>query len=351
VMSLLPDLSELGNQIQVFVFENFVPRSSAIVQERLREFSDQARNLTFVGIVILGVTAFMMLVTIERAFNLIWQVPQERHGLQRFLTYWAVLTFGPPLIGVGLAVSTYLFSLPLVADIDTLGVRQTLLVYLPAILSTAAFTLIFGLVPNCHVPFIHALIGGALTTLGLEACKALFAFTVANSNMTLIYGTFAAVPLFLSWLYLVWALILFGAIVVRTLALKPEPARRANEPPLVGALRVLSELRRAHAQGLSVTDQDLAQRVPLNTEDRKKVFDALHDLKLILRTEAEELALGRSLDSVNLWSLYERLPEGVAAVRNTLQGLPGLSKRLDQFVIESEERLGVTLEELLKESD
>src|SRR5262245_42121326 len=281
MLSLLPDLSDIGAQIQAFVFENFVPRNSAIVQERLREFSNQAGNLTFVGVAFLVVTAFMMLVTIERAFNLIWQVPQERHGMQRFLTYWAVLTFGPPLIGVALAVSTYLFSLPFIADIDTLGVRQTLLFYLPAIFSTAAFTLLFGLVPNCHVPFIHALIGGALTTVGLEACKLLFAIVVARSNTTLIYGTFAAVPLFLSWLYFVWALVLFGAVVTRTLALKPEPARRAHEPPLVGALRMLAELRRAHARGLGVTDPDLLRAVPLHTEDRKRVFEVLDELKLI----------------------------------------------------------------------
>ena len=51
-----------------------------------------------------------------------------------------------------------------------------------------------------------------------------FAMIVANANMQLIYGTFAAVPLFLSWLYLVWILVLSGAILVRTLGLERDEA-------------------------------------------------------------------------------------------------------------------------------
>jgi membrane protein len=348
VMSLLPDLSGIGTQIQEFVFENFVPRSSELVRQRLQEFSDQARDLTAIGLVFLGLTAFMMLVTIERAFNQIWQVPQERHGMQRFLTYWAVLTFGPPLIGIGLLLSTYLFSIPMLADIDTIGVRQTVLVYLPGILSTVAFTLMFALVPNCHVPFLHALLGGILTTLGLEGAKAAFALTIANSNMTLIYGTFAAVPAFLSWLYLVWALVLFGAIFVRTLALEPEKPATEDEPALVGALRVLDQLNRAHALGRGMTETALALAVPLTTDDRKRVFAALNDLKLVHRTDADELALGRSLDAVSLWELYERLPEGVVLRSPAkIPGLPGLEARLDEFARDAQRRLGINLATVL----
>ena len=70
----------MGKQIQAFVFENFVPESSAVVQERLEDFSHQARELTIAGFAFLLVTAFMMLVTMEEAFNEIWQVAEPRRG-------------------------------------------------------------------------------------------------------------------------------------------------------------------------------------------------------------------------------------------------------------------------------
>src|SRR4249920_4143878 len=94
ILSMFPDFSMMGQQIQAFVFQNFVPASSAVIQERLEDFSRQARELTIAGFAFLLVTAFMMLVTMEKAFNEIWQVAEPRRGMQRFFVYWAVLTCG-----------------------------------------------------------------------------------------------------------------------------------------------------------------------------------------------------------------------------------------------------------------
>ena len=80
MFSLLPEFEALGERIQQFIFNNFVPDSSAVVQERLVEFSERARQLTAVGFVVLFVTAFLMLVTIEKTFNtcLLYTSPSQR---------------------------------------------------------------------------------------------------------------------------------------------------------------------------------------------------------------------------------------------------------------------------------
>jgi membrane protein len=156
------------------------------------------------------------------------------------------------------------------------------------------------------------------------------------------------VPAFLSWLYLVWALVLFGAIFVRTLALEPEKPVVEDEPALVGALRVLDQLHRAHAQGHGMTETALAQAVPLTVEHREQVFAALADLKLVHRTDADELALGRSLEAVSLWQLYERLPERVVLnTPMTVPGLPVLEERLQAFAADGRLRLGISLGDVL----
>ncbi|MEM9623110.1 MAG: YihY family inner membrane protein, partial [Pseudomonadota bacterium] len=72
IFSLMPDYAEMGQTVQAFVFQNFVPGSSDVVQEKLNEFADRARGLTTIGLAILFGTAFMMLVTIEKTFNTIW---------------------------------------------------------------------------------------------------------------------------------------------------------------------------------------------------------------------------------------------------------------------------------------
>ena len=76
----------------------------ALVQQRLQEFSHQAGQLTFIGVGMLFVTALLMLLTIEKSFNHIWRVRQERKGIVSFLRYWAVLSLGPILLGAGFAL-------------------------------------------------------------------------------------------------------------------------------------------------------------------------------------------------------------------------------------------------------
>ena len=115
-------------------------------------FTVQARHLTWVGVGLLVVTAFMMLVTIEKAFNTIWRVRQPRRGVSSFLLYWAILSLGPLLLGAGFAVSTYITSLSLISGPDALIGAKTLLGFTPLLSSIAAFTLIYAAVPNARVP-------------------------------------------------------------------------------------------------------------------------------------------------------------------------------------------------------
>src|SRR5690606_27643838 len=107
----IPAFNQVGGQIEAFIFDNFVPSTGAALREYLSEFSQQARQLTGIGVAVLMVTAFMMLLNIEQSFNAIWRIRQPRRGLSSFLLYWAVLSLGPLLLGAGFVVSTYLASL------------------------------------------------------------------------------------------------------------------------------------------------------------------------------------------------------------------------------------------------
>jgi len=119
-----------------------------------------------------------------------------------------------------LMFSTYLFSLTFLSDVKELMIVQPVLPELvhlaPLLLTTAALCLIYSTVPNCPVPFKHALAGAFVAAICFELTKALFALGVKYSSYTLIYGAFAAVPMFLMWLYLCWAIVLFGAVLVRS---------------------------------------------------------------------------------------------------------------------------------------
>lgn len=320
--SLIPEYAQMGEQVQSFVFQNFVPGSSDVIQEKLEEFADRARNLTSIGFVMLFATTFMMLVTIEKTFNSIWHVAEPRRGLQRFLLYWGVLSLGPASLVVGLLTTVYLVSLPLVSEMDTFGVVQLLLGYLPLLLTLAGFTVLYCAVPNCYVPIKHGLAGGLVATIIFQSAFGLFAETSRSFTYDAIYGAFAAIPIFLLWLYLVWVIVLCGAIFVRSLAL-PREDQESAEPLLIKTARVLQLFHQAHLAGEVVTDKQINNLVTLNRVEHERMFDVLKTYKLLNQTEDEHWVLGRSLKSITLWDLYQHLPDGLELERlKRIQDMP-----------------------------
>lgn len=310
MLSILPAYDGVEVRIESFIFQNVMPTSSAAIQDYLGEFSRRARSLSIIGFAFLFFTTFMLLVTIEGTFNAIWQVAEPRRGMQRFLVYWGVMSLGPTMIMGGILVSVYLTSLPLLTDLALFGLDGVLLGYLPLMLTWLGFTVLFFAMPNTQVRLVHALIGGFLTMLLLELAKDTFNMTVSHSSVASIYGAFAAIPFFLFWMYMVWVLILSGAIFVRTLALSPELDLEPTEPPLVKCARIVEMLHRAHLEGSGLTDEDIEAAVPLKRGEKEQIFRALLDLK-IARQTSENWILGRSLRTVTLWDLYRILPEGI----------------------------------------
>lgn len=309
MLAAVPAFQGVGEQIQSFVFRNFVPSTGAAVQEYLKAFTVQARQLTWVGVVALAVTAFMMLVNIEQAFNTIWRVRQTRHGVSSFLLYWAILSLGPLLLGSGFAVSTYITSTSLLSGPHAVVGAKTLLGYTPLLFSVAAFTLIYATVPNAPVPLKHALAGGVFTAVLFEVAKALFGLYVSLfPSYQLIYGAFATVPLFLLWLYVSWLIVLFGAELVCNLS-APHHWRRRALPRLLVVLGVLRVFHERQQRGQVVRHINVQRAGWLLPGDEwSEVIDFLVSEQLIRSTGSGEWVLCRDLSNYSVNHLLNRCP-------------------------------------------
>jgi membrane protein len=306
VLASFEAFSGMGEMLQNFLFANVVPENVAVVEGYLTEFSDQARSLSLPSLLVLAVTAFLMMFTIERAFNEIWRVREPRQGFQRLLMYWAILTLGPPLVGAGLAITTYLFSLPLFSDVATTPV---LLGLLPVMLNVMVFTGMYLAIPNCFVPLRHAAVGGLVTAMLFELVKRLFGNVMAQTDMEVIYGTYTAVPLFLLWIYLSWSVVLFGAELTKGLGLYRSHSSRKLESPLLQMLLILEVFFRCHQQGEVVTERKVAalgHRV--NMQSWHDYKSQLLELGLIRNVDRGGLVLSKDLNELSLWDLYQSLP-------------------------------------------
>jgi membrane protein len=341
-------LSGAGDLVQKFLFENIVPETVSVVQSYLQEFSEQAKDLSVPSLLVVVFTAFLMMFTIEKSFNEIWRINEPRHGLQRILMYWALLTLGPVLVGGGLAVTTYIISLPLVS-----GVAGTPLILglVPVIMSTVGFTLMYVTIPNCVVPLRHGLIGGFAVAILFEAVKQLFGTVMSKTDFEVIYGTFAAVPLFLIWLYVSWTIVLFGAELTKGLGLYRSQSSRQLEAPLLQILIILEAFFQCHKKGGVITDRSimaLGHRVDMQSwHDYKSKLLALGIIRAVDRGG---LVLSKDLNELTFWDLYQSmsftLPAGFSEQQEAWEG--PLHRKLSDMFEDRKSSLQLELEGLFR---
>lgn len=351
MLAAVPSFQGVGQELQGWVFDNFVPATGQVVQEYLNNFSSQARKLTAVGVALLAITAIMMMKNIEAALNRIWRVNEPRKGLSSFMLYWAILSLGPILIGLGLVLTSYIASLPFISTATEAVGRGRLLSMLPTVLSATAFTLMYVAVPNCRVPFKSALIGGIVVALLFETAKRGFtAFVTQFPSYELIYGAFAAVPLFLLWIFISWVIILMGAELTRSLTVYRSRDKQAKVHHFYIVLAVLYRLWQAQSQGKSVSDRILLQEVDHLDQGRWDTYlKILLEGGIVKRSDQGEYLLSMDLGAMNLLQLQKLLPWPLPEPEQVSSMVPwqrDVNSRLEQISVTKQAEFEISIEQL-----
>lgn len=351
MFSIIPAFQDLGGQLQGVLFEHFLPNSEQELLTYLKAFTEQARQMTAFGLAFLLVSAYLMLKNIEQNFNAIWGVARGRRGVANFLLYWAILSLGPLLLGLALAMNTYLASFRLlVGTYDSLGLMEWVFQLGPWLLTWAAFTLLFVAVPNCKVHVSHAIAGGFVTTLCFQILKSAFAWIVGHSSFTLVYGAFAALPLFMLWVNLTWTVILGGAVFVRTINSHQVGLRDRGYPDLYAALLLLWQLYLASTKGATVSESVL-MRQGLSAEQWQRIRDAMLRNRLMTSTHQGGYVLCYDLKLLNLQQLAVilNLPRQLPKESTKAESLPWgeeIIKHLASVDTYMDEALNVNIEKL-----
>ncbi|MCU7876361.1 MAG: virulence factor BrkB family protein [Candidatus Thiodiazotropha sp. (ex Lucinoma borealis)] len=335
LFSVFPASERMSEQIENFLFQNFVPAAGEAVQQHLRNFSQKAAQLTGVGFLFLILVALLLMNNIDQAFNTIWHVRNKRSPLAKFTVYWAILSLGPILIAISVGVTSYLVSIPLFDDAQAVVmVRSRLLSMMPILISALAFTLLFALVPNRSVMLRHAIAGGIIAALLFEATKRGFALYVTNfPTYEAIYGTLAVVPIFLIWIYLSWLVTLLGAEFTYCLSIYREDWRESMQQrggKFLLAVQLLQLLRESQRQGLPLTTRQLQECVKYATEEQLEfILISLQKARFVLHTDEKGWVLARDLREIKLTELYRSdayvLPskQQTEGVSDNLRGLLG----------------------------
>ena len=216
LFAAFPMFSEVSLQIRHFVFANFLPATGDIIQRYIEQFVANSNRMTAFGACGLIITALLLMYSIDSALNTIWRSKRVRPKVYSVAVYWMILTLGPLLAGVSLAISSYLLSLRWASELH--GVIDNVLRVFPLLLSWLSFWLLYSIVPTTQVPNRDAVIGALVAALLHELGKKAFSlYITAFPSYQLIYGVLAVIPILFVWVYWTWCIVLLGAEITVTL--------------------------------------------------------------------------------------------------------------------------------------
>ena len=170
------------------------------------------------GFVILFWSVIKMLSNIEESFNDVWRIKKSRPWGRKFSDYTAIMIFAPVLL-IGSSAGTLVLK-TMVEEftqgntlLEAVGPYLTFLINLvPYFLVWVLFTLLYTFMPNTNVKFKSGLIAGIIAGTIYQIFQVIYIeFQGMVTTYNAVYGSFAALPLFLMWLQLSWLIVLFGA--------------------------------------------------------------------------------------------------------------------------------------------
>ena len=304
-----PVFDNVVGTLQDYVLENVLPEAEGLsaLADQVNSFTERAGRLTAIGIAGLALTGVLLMMTIDDSLNRIFRVRRRRPLGLRLLTYWAVITLGPLLIGGSLSISSYLVGVTL-GYLDLPRIAQYPLGVLPFVLTCGALALLYIFVPHRHVEWRHGLVGALFAAVAFEAAKRGFTLYVSHfPTYAFIYGTFATILIFLVWLYVSWVVVLLGATLTAMLPGWRNIAAEVNRAPgreLAEALDVLGALARAQGQGRVISAAQLARETGMLPYRAEMILDRAAALGWVARAEKDNWLLSRDSGSISVDDVY-----------------------------------------------
>ncbi len=349
IISSIKALEPARQQLQQMIYSNFLPKTSIAFDKAFNVFTDNSSNLTIIGVLFLFVTTVMMLTSIETVFNRIWRVQETRNGIIGFMRYWTIISLGPILLGSAFVISSTLASMNVLSnnfagyEVDGTAVFGLI----SFALTVLGFFILYWTIPNRSVPVRAAVIAALFGAITFELLKNLFGFVMANfTSYTIVYGAFAAIPIFLLWIFLSWNVVLLGVEISYALTAFHSGKVHTRHPILM-ILDILELFYKKQKTGQAVTDEEVLDILGRGEIERWPVYvQQLEKQNLIKCTDNNEYVLVRNLDHVDFWSFYTSLPYPLPRrldVEHVHEDDEVWMKKIGPALIESDEYLSAKL--------
>ena len=276
-----------------------------------------------VGLVFMLYTVLMLVSNIETTFNEIWQVKKQRSIFRTFTDYLAMFFMFPILIVISSGLSIFMVTAAeSLAGFRLLGPAVRFAIGTsPYILMSALFMALYIFMPNTHVRFKNVIVPGILAGIAMQWLQYFYINSqIWMTSYNAIYGSFAALPLFMLWVQISWTICLFGAELCYTSQNLDYYAYDANTSDIshryfiMLAAILMSRICRRFAEGKhAYTTEELQQETEIPVRIVNDILFKLIDAKLLIeissdeKGESSQFVPSESLSNLNLGIMIDRL--------------------------------------------
>jgi membrane protein len=255
-----------------------------------------------IGIAVLFWTVIKVISNIEQSFNHIWKIEKGRSASRKLSDYLSLMMLAPVLIILASSISVYV-STKISALMGAIHISGTdidvslyLLNFLPIVIIWTLFTFIFIFMPNTKVNYASGILAGVITgTLYQLVQMAYVNLQLGVTSYNAIYGSFAALPLFLIWLQIGWFIVLFGAELAYYHQNFANYRHHDKFSNLSFSVKKIISLQIAHLivqqfvrDDQALTEAAISQQLALSPQVVKAMLQELQNGRIIVSVQSDE---------------------------------------------------------------
>jgi len=292
--------------LEAQLYENF-PGQEAVIA-RVMDFALTLLNSTRggviagIGLALLFWAVIKVMIHIEASFNHIWQVHRSRSLIRKFTDYIAIMLLSPLLVLMQSSATVFITTqlTDMANRVRLIGYFSPLIFFsfklIPYFLVWILFTLVYMVMPNTRVRLGAGLLAGLVAGTGYQLLQWVYiTFQVGAARYNAIYGSFAALPLFLVWLQVSWIIVLFGAEIafavqhVQQYEYAPDTRRssfRYRQRVALGIAQLI--VQRFDQGGSPLTASQIAAELGLPRVLAGRVLDELVDSRILATVPGDD---------------------------------------------------------------
>ncbi len=326
VVQAFTGMDRISARVNEFLFENLAVGARATIEPYVTRFVQNAHvtSAGLVGAALLVWSAVSLFTNVDGAVNQIWAIRRRRTLKEQAVIYWVGLTLGPLLLAASAMAGHKTQQFLSGTGVAFLATAAS------GALTCFAFAVLYLIVPNTKVRIRAAALGGLAAGIAWEVAKWVYTYAVARIfRYQAIYGSVAAIPIFLLWLYVSWFIFLFGArlsylVQYASVLIQgaPHPGSKTGREILAG--RVMLEIARAFDAGAGEAPDggELAAALALDADDAGEAIAALRQGGLVVAVADGGLVPSRPLERITLEDVRCAI-EGAEAAERKGGGLVG----------------------------